>query len=289
MSTPRTPSSGSSVPSGSARADGSPPPARAAAFFDLDKTIIATSSATAFSKPFYAGGLITRRDVLRTAYTQFLFMIGSADHEQTERMRDHLSSLVTGWEVAQVSAIVAETLHLHIDPAIYAEAAALIDEHHAAGRDVVVVSASGAEVVEPIAAMLGADHAIATRMAIEDGRYTGEIEFYAYGENKAAAIRELAAEQGYDLAASYAYSDSITDAPMLAAVGHGFAVNPDRALRRAAAEHGWQVLTFTRPVTLRSRLSVTPTMATAGAVVVLAGAVAVIWGATRRRRNRRTA
>ena len=224
---------------------------RAAAFFDLDKTIIATSSATAFSKPFFAGGLISRRDVVRAAYAQFLFLLGRADADQTERLRQFVSSMVTGWEAAQVSAIVNETLHLYIEPKVYAEAVELIAGHHAAGRDVVIVSASGAEVVEPIARMLGADHVIATRMEVVDGRYTGEIAFYAFGENKAAAITELVSERGYDLAASYAYSDSATDAPMLDSVGHGFVVNPDRSLRRLAAERGWGVLTFVRPVTLR--------------------------------------
>ena len=223
----------------------------AAAFFDLDKTIIATSSATAFSRPFLAGGLITRRDVLRTAYAQFLFLLGGADADQTERLRARLSAMVTGWDVAQVSAIVNETLHLHIEPTVFAEAVALIDEHHAAGRDVVIVSASGAEVVEPIAALLGADHVVATRMEIVEGRYTGQIAYYAYGENKAAAVRDLAREQGYDLAASYAYSDSATDVPMLEAVGNAAVVNPDRALRRLAADRGWDVLRFVRPVALR--------------------------------------
>ena len=226
---------------------------RSAAFFDLDKTIIATSSVTAFSRPFFAGGLITRRDVLRTAYAQFLFLLGGADADQTERLRAHLSSMVAGWDVAQVSSIVSETLHLHIEPTVYAEAVALIDEHHAAGEDVVIVSASGGDVVEPIAALLGADHVIATQMEIQDGRYTGGIAFYAYGENKATAVRELAREQGYDLAASTAYSDSATDAPMLDSVGRAFVVNPDRSLRRLADERGWEVLTFVRPVALRPR------------------------------------
>ena len=247
--------------------------ARAAAFFDLDKTIIATSSATAFSRPFFAGGLITRRDVLRTAYAQFLFLVGAADADQTERLRAHLSSLVAGWDVAQVSSIVAETLHLHIEPSVYAEAVALIDEHHAAGRDVVVVSASGAEIVEPIAALLGADHVVATRMEVRDGRYTGEIAFYAYGENKAAEVRRLAAEQGFDLAQSYAYSDSMTDLPMLESVGHSAVVNPDRSLRRLAGERGWDVLVFVRPVTLRPRFP--PPQRSVPALTVAAAAVAV--------------
>lgn len=247
--------------------------ARTAAFFDLDKTIIATSSATAFSRPFFAGGLITRRDVLRTAYAQFLFLLGRADADQTDRLRAFLSSMVTGWDVAQVSSIVNETLHLNIEPTVYAEALALIDEHHAAGRDVVVVSASGAELVEPIAEMLGADHVIATQMEIVDGRYTGGIAFYNFGENKAAAILELAAEQGYDLADCYAYSDSVTDAPLLDAVGHGSVVNPDRGLRRMAAERGWDALTFVRPVALRPAFPPpqrsVPVLAVVAAVVVV--------------------
>lgn len=259
---------------------------RAAAFFDLDKTIIATSSATAFSRPFYAGGLITRRDVLRTAYAQFLFLLGRADADQTERLRAHLSAMVAGWDVAQVSAIVNETLHLHIEPTVYAEAVALIDEHHAAGHDVVVVSASGSEVVEPIAALLGADHVIATRMEIEDGRYTGQIAFYAYGENKATAVRALAEEQGYDLAASSAYSDSVTDVPMLETVGSAFVVNPDRSLRRLAAERGWEALTFTRPVALRP--SFPPPRRSVPVVVALALAAAAVVLLTRRRNPIRT-
>ena len=131
--------------------------------------------------------------------------------------------------------IVAETLHDLIDPIIYDEAASLIEEHHAAGRDVVIVSTSGAEVVEPIGELLGADRVVATRMVVgEDGRFTGEVEYYAYGPTKAEAVTELAASEGYDLDRCYAYSDSATDVPMLEAVGHPYAVNPDRALRREA-------------------------------------------------------
>ncbi|GAA4724276.1 HAD-IB family hydrolase [Isoptericola chiayiensis] len=258
-----------------------PPHARrVAAFFDLDKTIIATSSTAAFSRPFFAGGLITRGDVLRSAYAHFLFMLGSADADQTERMRRHLSELATGWEVAKVEQIVAETLHEHIDPYVYAEAVELIADHHARGHDVVVVSASGRELVEPIAAMLGADHMVATRMAVAGGRFTGEIDFYAYGENKATAVRDLAAARGYDLERSFAYSDSITDAPMLDAVGHAFAVNPDRSLRRVAAEKGWDTLTFVRPVALRTSWRPTAALAAAGAL----GLAAACWWWWRRRR-----
>ncbi len=211
---------------------------KSAAFFDLDKTIIATSSSAAFSRPMMKEGLFTRADAVRAAYAHFLFSIGSADERQTSRLRDAISELIKGWDVAKVNAVVDETIHELIDPVVYDEALALIKRHQANGREVIIVSASGAELVAPIAELLGAEHWIASRMEIADGVYTGEITFYAYGQAKADAISELAAVRGYDLDASYAYSDSITDAPMLAAVGHGFVVNPDRALRRAAAANG---------------------------------------------------
>jgi len=275
----------SSTSSGAAGAAATPAPGvREAAFFDLDKTIIATSSAAAFSRPFLAEGLLTRRAMLRTAYAQALYLAGSADADRTERLRVQLSRMVAGWDVGVVSQVVAETLHESIDPAVYAEAVALIAEHHAAGRDVVIVSASASEIVEPIAAVLGADHVIATRMTVEDGRYTGEIEFYAYGENKARAIRELAAERGYDLHASYAYSDSITDAPMLMAVGHAFAVNADRTLRQLAAERGWGALRFERPVALFGFAPIPARTVTLAVVLLGAAAVALAWYLRHRRR-----
>lgn len=259
---------------------------RSAAFFDLDKTIIARSSTLAFSRPFYAGGLITRRAVLRSAYAHFLFMAGGADHDQMERMREYLSKMVAGWDVQQVRDIVAEALETLITPVIFREASALIDEHHAAGRDVVIVSASGAEVVEPIGALLGADHVVATRLVVEDGRYTGDIAYYAYGPHKAEAVRRLAEDEGYALLDSYAYSDSVTDLPMLLEVGHPTAVNPDRSLRKEAVTREWPILDFHHPVRLRDRMPHVPaprapTLAVAlGAGVATAG---LVWYATRRR------
>jgi HAD superfamily hydrolase (TIGR01490 family) len=256
---------------------------RAAAFFDLDKTVIAKSSTLAFGRPFFQGGLINRRSALKTAYAQFVFSLAGADAEQMERLRAQVSAMCTGWDVATVHDIVRETLHEIVDPLVYAEAADLIEEHRAAGREIVIVSSSGAEVVEPIGAMLGADRVVATRMVIADGRYTGEIDYYAYGENKAAAMRQVAAEGGYDLADCYAYSDSVTDLPMLSAVGHPTAVNPDRGLRRAALERGWPVRQFTRPVPLRARFSIPPAPVVTGAAMgVGAAVVGLAWYARHR-------
>ncbi len=259
---------------------------RAAAFFDLDKTIIARSSTLAFSRPLYAGGLITRRTVLRSAYAHFLFLAGGADHDQMERMREYLSRIVAGWDVQQVRDIVAETLTGLIEPVVYREATALIEQHRSAGRSVVIVSSSGAEVVEPIGAMLGADRTIATQMVVRDGRYTGEIEFYCYGANKATALEQLATDEGYHLPDCYAYSDSVTDLPMLQAVGHPTAVNPDRALRREAASRGWPVVDFMHPVRLRDRMPRVPAPrapAVMAAVAVGVATAGLLWFATRRR------
>jgi HAD superfamily hydrolase (TIGR01490 family) len=258
-----------------------------AAFFDLDKTIIARSSTFAFSKEFQAGGLISRGAVLRSAYAQFVYLVGGADHDQMEKMRQFMSQLCAGWDVQTVRDIVADTLHNIVDPLVYDEAVNLIEEHHAAGRDVIIVSTSGAEMVEPIGAMLGADHVVATRMEVADGKYTGKIRFYAYAENKAKAVSDLARKRGYDLEECYAYSDSITDVTMLETVGHPFAVNPDKDLRRIARERGWPILVFERPVALASRMKLPPAKPTLAALAVagVAGLGAAIWVNSRRARR----
>jgi phosphoserine phosphatase len=152
-----------------------------------------------------------------------------------------------------------------------------------------VVSTSGEEVVGPIGAMLGADHVIATQMVVEDGKYTGEIGRYAYGPEKAAALLALADERGYDLSGSYAYSDSVTDVPMLDVVGHPYAVNADRGLRKIAAEREWPLLTFSNAVPLRERIAgMRPEHPVVSATVVGAGVAAagLVWFATRRRAAR---
>lgn len=258
-----------------------------AAFFDLDKTVIAKSSALAFGRPFYRDGLISRRDVVQSAYAQLMFRLGGGTDEQAmARTRDYLAALCKGWRVEQVQQIVAETLEELINPYVYAEAATLISEHQAAGRDVVLVSASGDEMVRPIGALLGITDIIATRMRIVDGRYSGDVEFYAAGPAKAVGVRELAEARGYDLADCYAYSDSSSDLPLLNLVGHPSAVNPDRTLRRAAVENGWPVLEFRHPIPLGRRLRDRPAVPVAAALGLGVGAAIGLAIYTRHRRTR---
>jgi HAD superfamily hydrolase (TIGR01490 family) len=140
---------------------------RSAAFFDLDKTVIAKSSALAFGRPFFRDGLINRRDMIKAAYAQLLYRVGGADDQQMARIRDYLAELCKGWRVEQVRQIVTETLAELINPYVYAEAAALIAQHQEAGRDIVLVSTSGEEMVRPIAELLGIEDVIATRMVVD--------------------------------------------------------------------------------------------------------------------------
>ncbi|MGH9070275.1 MAG: HAD family hydrolase [Acidimicrobiales bacterium] len=226
-----------------------------AAFFDLDKTVIAKASMLAFGKPFYREGMISKATALRALYGQLIYLHLGADEQRLARIRESVLTLCRGWDQASVARIVAETLEEVVEPIIFAEAAELIVAHHEAGREVYIVSAAPEEVVLPLCRYLGADAAIASIPRIDDaGRYTGEMEFYAYGPYKAEAITSLAAERGIDLEGSYAYSDSYTDVPMLEVVGHAVAVNPDRVLLKLARDRGWDVRQFVRPVRLHPRL-----------------------------------
>lgn len=232
---------------------------RAAAFFDLDKTIIAKSSALAFGRPLYRAGFLSRRMLLKAGIAQAVYMMFGADHDQLERVRDQLTGLTKGWDRRQIEELVAETVDEVVAPLVFAEALAIIDEHQRAGRLVVIISSSPEEVVKPLGRYLGVDEVIGTKSEVDhEGKYTGNLDFYAYGPGKAEAIREMAVRVGLSLPDSYAYSDSATDLPMLETVGHPVVVNPDADLRQTAMERDWQIMEFARPVTLRTRLATLP-------------------------------
>ena len=257
-----------------------------AAFFDLDKTVIAKGSIPAFGRPFRRGGLVNRRVVVRALIGQLIYLHLGADENRMARIRESMLTVTRGWQRERVREIVRETLLETVEPLIYNEALELMEAHHRAGDRVYLVSASPEEIVVPLAELLGADGAIASVGEVDDeGRYTGKMAFYASGEGKAEAIRALAARSGLDLAESWAYSDSATDLPMLGAVGHPVAVNADRALARTARERGWEMRQFTKPVRLRNRMTVRTPVLTTG-LALMAGAVALWWKSKRPRATR---
>ncbi|HIE21161.1 MAG TPA: HAD-IB family hydrolase [Acidimicrobiia bacterium] len=226
-----------------------------AAFFDLDKTIIAKSSTLAFTRPMFKAGMLGGSTLAKAGIAQAYYRAFGADHEQLEKVKEELAALTAGWDRNEVVSLVEETVDKVVTPLVYAEAMAIIDDHRRAGRRVIVISASPEEIVKPLCRYLGIDDVIATQSELdEEGRYTGRIERYVYGQGKAKAMIELAETEDIDLSASYAYSDSATDLPMLEAVGHPVVVNPDAELLAVAEERGWEIRHFESAVTLRDRL-----------------------------------
>jgi HAD superfamily hydrolase (TIGR01490 family) len=259
-----------------------------AAFFDLDKTIIAKSSTLAFSRPLFRAGFLSRSNLLKAGIAQAYYQMFGADHDQLERVREELGEMTKGWSRDEVIELVEETVDEVVSPLVYAEALAIIDEHRRASRRVVVISSSPVEIVVPLCRYLGLEDVIGTRPEVDpEGRYTGGIDFYAYGPGKAQAIREMAAGQDISLPDSFAYSDSMTDLPMLEAVGHPVAVNPDRELRALATERDWQILEFEREVTVRTRLATIPKPVPVISGAAVAGGLAAaltVWALKRTRK-----
>jgi len=219
----------------------------AAAFFDLDRTLISGASVFPFAVEAWRAGLVTNREIARWAATALMFLLaGDKGNDVSDNARAEFLGKVAGVSVDQLDAVAREMLPNLVND-IRPESKKLLQMHHDAGRETWIVSASPQSIVEPLAIALGMDGAIGTRGRIENGHYTAELEGpFVYGDGKAEAIRMLADERGYDLERSYAYSDSISDMPMLGVVGHPVAVNPDGELERVAYERGWPIVIFAR-------------------------------------------
>ena len=261
------------------------PSARTGAFFDLDKTTIATATMFAFSSTLRDEGLLDYRLVLRALYGRIVFKYLGADHDRMEDMRNTALRMAKGWDQARIASLVTDAMEEVIEPIVFREALDEIEAHKAAGHPVFMVSASPEEIVRPLARHLGADGSVSTIAQIDDeGRYTGEVDFYSYGPYKVDAMEALALEYELDLDRCYAYSDSVTDLPMLEAVGHPVVVNPDRPLAKIAEERGWEVRTFSNKTPLRDRVG---EHARTGALVASAGALAAggSWWLRSRRRS----
>jgi HAD superfamily hydrolase (TIGR01490 family) len=216
----------------------------AAAFFDLDRTLIKRSSVLALAGTFRRRGLISRLDLVRSAFWQVLFVLRGASAERVRSAAEEGMKILNGFSVAEMQHLVGDAMETVLRPLVYEEPLRLVERHRERGERVYIVSATLQEIVQHIADDLGFDGAIGSTCEIADGVYTGRTLRAAHGAGKAVALRELAVAEGFDLAACTAYSDSYSDVPFLEAVGHPVAANPDRKLRRIAAERGWPVVDF---------------------------------------------
>jgi HAD superfamily hydrolase (TIGR01490 family) len=216
----------------------------AAAFFDLDRTLISRSSSLALAGTFRQRGLIGRRQLAKAAVAQLVFARFGAGQSRVGQTADSGMSVLRGLPVTLMREIAAEAWEPVLKPLVYREALELAEEHSARGERVYIASAALQEVVDEISSRLGFGGAIASRAEVRDGVYTGRLERRLYGQAKADALVELATAEGIDLPGSTAYSDSYSDVPFLEAVGHPVVVNPDRALRRVADEAEWPSLRF---------------------------------------------
>jgi HAD superfamily hydrolase (TIGR01490 family) len=233
---------------------------RAAAFFDLDRTLMAGSSAYEFARASYRNGLISRRQLAAGAWANVQFRLKGSTDGATDELRERISQAIEGVRVVELQRLGPAVL-AGVLPRIYPQMLQVAWQHQDEGREVYICTAAAHELAEVLAMVLGFDGGIGARSEIRDGIYTGRPHGpFTYREGKAQAMRELAAARGIDLGASWAYSDSESDLPMLRAVGNPVAVNPDATLARVAREEGWEIMRFER---LGRRLVVAGSLAVA--------------------------
>jgi HAD superfamily hydrolase (TIGR01490 family) len=219
---------------------------RPAAFFDLDKTLMAGSSGIHFARAAYESGMISRRRLARDVYENLRFrLLGSTD-DRADDVRERVGKMIAGVRVRDLERLTPRVLS-GVLPRLYPQMLARAYAHQDAGQPVYILTAASQEMADLLAHVLSFDGGLGSRSEIVDGRYTGRPAGpFNYREGKVVSMRELAAREGIDLDASYAYSDSESDLPMLRAVRHAIVVNPDPVLRRTALEKGWEVIELDR-------------------------------------------
>ncbi|MEA2226480.1 MAG: hypothetical protein QOF04_110 [Solirubrobacteraceae bacterium] len=261
---------GAAVPAGAAAG-------RAAAFFDLDRTLMAGSSGFHWARAARGAGLITRRRLAADAVMNVRFRLEGSTDAGTDKVRERVGALIAGRRVRDLDRLAPKVL-TGVLPRLYPQMLSVAYEHQDAGRRVYIVTAASQEMAALLAHVLGFDGGIGSRSEIVDGVYTGRPGGpFTYREGKAQAIRALAEEEGIDLDVSWAYSDSESDLPMVRAAGHPVAVNPDAVLGRVARDEGWDVMRFD---TLGRRLK-------AGAAIALAALVGTAGHSAARRAGAR--
>jgi HAD superfamily hydrolase (TIGR01490 family) len=241
------------------------PNERGAAFFDLDRTLIAGSSTFQFARVAYKAGLVPRRQMAQDIWEHLVFRLNGSTDRGTDAVKARIGQMLAGARVRDLQRLSPRVL-AGVLPRLYPRMLEVAYAHQDAGRPVFICTAAAQEMAQLLALVLTFDGAVGTVAEVVDGVYTGrEGGPFNYREGKAQAIRELAEREGIDLAASYAYSDSESDLPMLRLVGHPVAVNPDTELARVARAEGWETLRFER---LGRRLRI------AAGAAALAGALA---------------
>jgi len=249
-----------------------------AAFFDLDRTLISGSSAFVLGVAAWRGKLVPTSQFARDAFDALAFRLAGASDDTSMGVRDRILGAVRGVKVDDLVALNTDIVPRLLER-VRPESMRLVEQHREAGRATYIVSASPVELVRPLAKALGMTDGIGTVSRVVDGRYTGELDGpFCYGDGKVEVLLELARWEGFDLDHSWAYSDSASDLPMLRAVGHPVAVNPDARLERVAAELGWPVVTFSQ----RTKAVIRRTTQAVGAAGLLAGGFAggVRWART---------
>ena len=219
---------------------------RAAAFFDLDRTIISGSSAFVFGWVAYRKGYVPTSQLVIDLFNAVAFQFAGASDDKSEAVKQRMLAAIEGTESRTLADLANEIIPRLLHD-VRREARGLIDLHRDAKRDTYIISASPVEIVSRLASEMAMTGGLGTVAEVHDGIYTGELaEPFCYGEGKAHAMAKIAAEKEYDLSRSYAYTDSAGDLPMLEAVGHPVAVNPDRALETIALHRGWPIVEFSR-------------------------------------------
>ncbi len=249
-------------------------PVRGAAFFDLDKTLMQGSSGFQFARAIREAGMMSRRQLASDAVANIRYRLRGASDAESEAVRVRIATALAGVRVRDLERLGVRVMQ-RILPRLYPEMLTIAYAHQDAGRPVYIVTAAGQDMAQVLARVLTFDGALGSTFSeVQDGIFTGRpVGSFLYGAAKAVAIRELAEREGIDLAASYAYSDSFSDAPMLRAVGNPVVVNPDADLEALARDGGWEILRFDR---LGLRLAV------AGALTVAATASAATAAVLRR-------
>jgi HAD superfamily hydrolase (TIGR01490 family) len=257
--------------------------ARPAAFFDLDKTLMAGSSGVFFARAAYESGMISRSRLVKDLYENLRFrLLGSTD-DRADDVRRRVGEMIAGVRVRDLQRLSPRVLG-GVLPRLYPQMLERAYAHQDAGVPVYILTAASQEMADLLAHVLAFDGGLGSRSEIVDGRYTGRPAGpFNYREGKVVSMHELAGREGIDLSSSFAYSDSESDLPMLRAVGNPVAVNPDVKLARIAREEGWQVLRFDR---LGRRLKTAAGLATAAAAGGAGSAALVVRARSRGARRR---